>query len=140
MILASIPLIIAVIAGVILFTNVDEVISESVEIDTSTLNFVTNTWAIDSHCNYYLAYAIEWNQPDPSQWYLDNFSKEREKLIDDFMSSTSDSVDLTYYYESLEKKTNPNLLGFPLLYHAQEMNDDPECYQIFLDKYPNRIK
>ncbi|MBL4817983.1 MAG: hypothetical protein JKY15_01950 [Deltaproteobacteria bacterium] len=144
--LASIPLIIAVIVGVVLFTNVDESISESIEFDTSTLNFVTNTWPIDSVCDVYLVQRIEYEQPNPSQWYLDNFSEERESFLN--AASNGDWLDDGYrasifidYFDSLDKKTTPELRNYQLggVMSKETAQEDPQCYKIFLDKYPNRL-
>ena len=144
MIVVSIPLIIAVIVAVVLFTNVDEKISEAVEIDTSTLNLVTNTWPIDSICDVYLAKYVEMNKPDPSQWYLENFAEERKILFGDSVESNAEFQSIiNQYNESLNKKTTPDLRdrvlatgGFP----KEKAQEDPQCYEILLEKYPNMMK
>ena len=150
MILASIPLIIAVIAGVILFTNVDEVISESIKIDTSTFNFVTNTWPIDSECDWFVVWKLETYTPHEShtKWFKDNFSKEHTKMTDSLKTTTWGSEEYTRlgneYYESILKKTNPELHGFTqsmMMFGEDYFNEitekDPECNSILNEINPN---
>lgn len=128
-----------VIAVIILFTNTDEVISESIKIDTSTFNQVTNSYPIDSYCDVILAYSIEWSQPDPSQWYLDNFSKEHSNFMNT-LDFNSDSNSMNNYFESLKDKTDPEFRNITVMVpHRSQIQEDPQCYQIFLDKYPQRI-
>lgn len=148
MIVASIPLIIAAIAGIVLFTNVDEVISESIEIDTSSLNYITNTWAIDSICDVYLAKNVEFTKPNPSQWYLDNFSEEQTKFWDD--AESGNWLDDSYrtsifndYYEALDKKTSPDLRDRILVtgnFPKEKAQEDSQCYKILSEKYPNMME
>ena len=118
MILASIPLIIAAIAAIVLFTNVDEKISEAVEIDTSTLSFITNTWAIDSLCDVYLVKYVEFEKLNPSKWTLDNCSEERNALFDSVKVTAWDSKERTQayaeFFDALDKKTTPDLRGYVL--------------------------
>ena len=144
MIVIYIPLIIVAIAAIVLFTNVDEKISEAVEIDTSTLNFITNTWPIDSLCDVYLAKYVEPNKPNPSQWYLDNFSEERKILFGDSVQSNAEFQSIiNQYYDALDKKTNPDLRdsrlvteGFP----KEVAQEDPQCYKILSEKYPRMME
>jgi hypothetical protein len=145
MIFASIPLIMSIIVVIALFTNIDEVIIEAVEIDISTFNGITNTWIIDSLCDVYLVKAIEYEQSNPSQWYLDNFSEERKALFDVVKISAWDSPARKQavfdFYEALDKKTTPDLRGYQLRGYVpkETLKEDPQCYEILLEKYPNRI-
>lgn len=134
-----------VIAVIVLFTNADEVISESIQIDTSTFNQITNSWPIDSLCDVYLVKYIEYEQYDPSQWYLDNFQEEYDALWSVVKVSAWDSPEMKQalidFYESLDKKTTPDLRGhilkgYPL---KETLQEDPQCYEILLEKYPGRI-
>jgi len=145
MILASIPLIVAAIAGLVLFTNVDEVISESIEIDTSSLNYVTNTWPIDSLCDVYLVKYVEFEKLNASKWTMDNFSEERNTLFDSVKVTAWDSKERTQayvtFFDSIDKKTTPDLRGYVLQGYVlkEELQKDPQCYEILLEKYPERI-
>ena len=146
MIVAAIPLIVAAIAGVVLFTNVDEVISESIEIDTSTLNLVANTWPIDSICDVHYAKYLELAIPNHSQWYLDNFQEESKIIFGvgvPAQNMAEFQLILDEYYEALDKKTSPDLRGHdPMaeIISIEQIQEDPQCYQRILDNYPDLLK
>lgn len=121
------------------------------ETATQILNFVLGIdkqYPIDSKCDWFLANQLEYQLPEPSQWYLDNFSEEyvtlRNSINDkkwndeNYQSSALDS-----YHESLSKKTIPELRSFEweLLesgegYFDEIMNQDPQCHQIIKNNYP----
>jgi len=143
-IIVAIPIIVGIIAVIVLFTNTDEVISESIQIDRSTFNQITNSYPIDSYCDLKLVRSIEFNKPDPSQWYLDNFSEESNALWSVVKVSAWDSPEMKQawvdYLNSLDEKTIPELRNDPGTTPTLGMlQDDPECYEIILTKYPHIV-
>ena len=78
-------------------------------VKTSTFNFA-NYYAIDSVCDWFLTHQLEYQIPESSQWYKDNFSEEYQKLRNSINDEKWDDENykasaLNTYHESLKEKT-----------------------------------
>ena len=106
-------------------------------------------YSIDSTCDWFLVYQLEYQLPEPSQWYIDNFSEEygtlrasmeNEQWWDDEDYQT---VALETYHESIKQKMIPefrdfnwNVLESGEKYFAEIMAEDIQCHEIMKTNYP----
>ena len=109
---------------------------------------VTTNYPIDSECDWFLVNQLEYQLPEPSQWYLNNFSEEYDTLrvsINDeqWDDESYKASALKKYRESLKEKTTPEFHNFDwdMLesgeeYFAEVMEKDPQCYEIVKTNYP----
>lgn len=149
--------IIAIVAGLGLFLFYSESIGyacvEGKNPDGSckgpTKILVTANYPIDSRCDWFLVHQLEFQLPEPSQWYLDNFYEEydalRTLMKDEQWWDDEDyrALALEKYHESLKKKIIPELRNFDwdMLesgeeYFAEVMAKDPQCHEIVKTNYP----
>lgn len=148
--------IITIVTGIGLFLlyseNIGDACVEGKNLDGSckgpTKILVTTNYPIDSRCDWFLANQLEYQLPEPSQWYLDNFSEEygmlRISLNDEQWDDKSYQTSaFEKYHESLKKKTIPELRNFDwdMLesgeeYFAEVMAKDPQCHEIVKTNSP----
>ncbi len=108
-----------------------------------------NDYPIDSRCDWFLAHQLEFQLPEPSQWYLDNFYEEydalRTLMKDEQWWDDGDyqTLALEKYHKSLKKKMSPELHDFDWdmlepgeKYFAEVMAIDPQCHEIVKTNYP----
>ena len=122
---------------------------ETAEHILSVVPEINDNYPINSTCDWFLVNQLEFQLPEPSQWYLDNFYEEYDALRtlmkdeqwwddEDYQASA-----LEKYHESLKKKIIPELYDFDwnMLepgeeYFAEVMEKDPQCHEIVKTNYP----
>lgn len=129
------------------------VFENQMNIDTNsipnTVSKINNSYPIDSTCDWFLVYQLEYQLPEPSQWYLDNFFEEYDALrtlIEDerwWDDEDYQAMALEDYHESIKQKMTPELRDFnwEMLESGEEyfdriMSKDPQCHEIIKTNYP----
>jgi len=136
------------------FTNVDELVSptitaslEQVEIDTRSINIITNTFPVNTMCQYALLIEEASRPPfsEHSQWYNERFGDIQEDFkekVTEFslrggrFDSEEGGKIIRDFYEKLKPRINPTILEqyqqFPTLPHVspKQLEEDPECAEL----------
>lgn len=169
LVIISVIGIIAIGIGILLFTNTDElifsVIDESIDqvkIDTQTFNVLTNTFPVNSMCDFTLIYIESYYRSalgDHTYWYYQNFGdildeyKEDLTILNEIGIAWNDpELDMIHqkYVEKIKTRINPSLLDkFPfskpmsgtglVTISSKHLNEDPECADILETNYKDLI-
>ncbi len=157
----------AIIVAIVIvsITNLDELVypevenvASQVEFDDSTLRMITNTYAVNTVCEYVLLSNEIGVSPlaDHTEWFEQKFGDIKQKVTDEFYNNMASDGEFTIeenehldklieeYLVKIKSRINPSILAdyeygiMPRLF-PEHLEEDPSCAAIVQEYYPNLI-